>query len=228
MAILEPAIVAVSPLGIATGVTEGDADVSASYSGVSGSLHLRVAPRTYALAGPITDDASGGSIAAARVEVLNGVNAGKVVLNDGAGEYLFEGLLPDVFRLRVSADNYLTGQQGVTVPTNPRADFALHRVPAPCKVTVNPTFIGVSSGGVVTPAHFEITTGPSCSWTVTSDRLLLKLKLEDTPSYSVTGSGSASVLLNFGVSFCGWTDTMKVTWAGGQIGVTAQQFFPIC
>jgi hypothetical protein len=90
-------------------------------------------PQTYSLAGVVSDD-TGRGIASARVEVLNGANAGIVSTTDVAGLYAMARLLPDSFRLRASADGYDSGEQDVTVPANSHADFTLRR-------RVVPTFV---------------------------------------------------------------------------------------
>jgi hypothetical protein len=83
------------------------------------------APQTFSLAGVITDAATRAGIAGARLEVLNGQNSGRVVTADGAGAYMFQGLVAETFRLRASADAHDSGEQNVTVPSVPRADFEL-------------------------------------------------------------------------------------------------------
>ena len=223
-----PAVLTVSTAGIATAVAAGDADVTATYAGVSGKARLTVSPRRYSLTGTITDDGTGRAIVAARVEVLTGVNAGSAVSTDASGGYAFDALAADTFRIRASADDYQWGEQGVTVPANPRADFALRKLPPPCVVTASPTFIGVSSGGIVTPAHLQIDTAAGCAWTIVSHRLLLGLKVTDVPAYMLSGTGPATVLLGYGVSLCAWTDQMSISWNGGQTYVTVEQFFPKC
>ena len=95
-------------------------------------------PSTYTLTGRISDPGSVG-IPNARVEVLNGDNAGKSTTTDGSGTYTLTELLGGAFRLRASADGYNTGEQNVTVPDVPRADFTLQRISTACAYTVAPT-----------------------------------------------------------------------------------------
>jgi hypothetical protein len=83
--------------------------------------------QTFSLTGVITDALSHSAIAGARVEVLNGGNAGKAAITDGGGTYVLTSLTAESFRLRASAAAYDSGEQGVTVPANPRADFELRR-----------------------------------------------------------------------------------------------------
>jgi hypothetical protein len=123
----------------ATGTTTATAAVPA----------LRVTPpQTFTLTGLITDVSTHAGISGARVEVVNGSNAGKTADTDGGGTYVLQNLTADTFRLRVSASGYDAGEQGVTVPANPRADFELRRVP--------PNYAGIWTGSYSVAACQDI------------------------------------------------------------------------
>ena len=95
-------------------------------------------PTVHNLSGFINDFDSRLPIVNARVEVLNGSNAGKVATTDAAGAYLLTDLTPATFRMRASADGYDAGEQNVTVPDTSRADMLLRRsAPATCCVCRN-------------------------------------------------------------------------------------------
>ena len=98
-------VVIVSSSGVATGVAAGEADVSAAFSEASGSLHVTLQARTFALAGVISDGESGRSIDG-EVEVLDGPNAGKVTRADGTGHYSLSGLVAGSFVVRARATGY--------------------------------------------------------------------------------------------------------------------------
>jgi hypothetical protein len=224
-------VVTVSPSGLATAVAAGDADITATYSGLEGSVHLHVALQTYGLVGNITEDGTGRPIMDARVEVLNGVNGGKAVLTDSAGAYRFEGLLADSFRMRASANNYESGEQGVTVPAIPRADFALR---PSCSLTVTPLRLSVTSGGMVNPtSRISLTaSAPTCAWTATNqqdDWLFIAATFSNQQSgygHSVAGTGSATVFLTSNgtaINSPPHTSTIHVVWRGGQADVIACQ-----
>jgi hypothetical protein len=87
-------------------------------------------PQTFTLTGLVTDANTHTGIAGARVEVMTGLNQGQVAFADGGGTYVLKNLAADTFRLRASATDHDSGEQGVTVPANPRADFEL-RPPLP-------------------------------------------------------------------------------------------------
>src|SRR5439155_19079785 len=70
-------VITVSDRGVARGVGAGEADVSASYSGKTGSQHVQLASRTFTLAGTISEVTTGRPVPRAQVEILDGKNAGK-------------------------------------------------------------------------------------------------------------------------------------------------------
>jgi hypothetical protein len=180
------AVLTVSASGLAAGVAPGDADVVAKYEGSNGSLHLSVAPRTYGLTGVIADETTRAALAEVRVEVLNGTNAGKTASTDMSGTYRFAGLLAETFRLRASKEGFAAGEQNVTVPEIPRADFFLHQ---PCSITVSPTSYSQLNVPYDTAEHLlTVTAAPStCTWNVSTSDDWIKF------APPTTGTGSSTV-----------------------------------
>ena len=185
-------------------------------------------PQTYTLRGVITDMGTHVGIAGARLDVLNGLNAGKTAVTDGSGTYLLDGLVAEVFRLRASADGYDFGEQNVTVPADPRADFVLLRsAGAPCAYVVAPTGSrNVSADGGQLSVSVTQTSG-TCGWQATTDASWITLG-------SKSGSGTASLTITFGpnVSRALQTGTVTVQWSGGSAQLTLSQppelIEPIC
>jgi Carboxypeptidase regulatory-like domain/Bacterial Ig-like domain (group 2) len=133
-------VVIVSSSGAATGVAAGEADVRAAFSGVNGSLHIKLQARTFAVAGVITDSESGRSIDG-EVEIVDGANAGKVTRADSTGRYSLSGLVAGSFALRARATGYDSSDMRVTiVDSDARADITLRRTPGP------PDYSGVWTG----------------------------------------------------------------------------------
>ena len=174
-------------------------------------------PPTYTLTGVISDPARS-AIANARVEVLNGDNSGKVSTTDATGTYTLTGLFGGTFRLRASADGFNTGEQNVTVPDVPRADFTLQRSTQPCVYAVSATGrINVSFPAGQLGLTIERTSG-DCSWQATTD-------VDWITPRSVTGSGTTAVTFNYGynTSFVGRLGTITVTWNGGSAQLQVSQ-----
>lgn len=123
-------IVSVASGGLATGAAAGEADVRAVYSGATGSLHLKLQPRTFAVSGVIVDSDSGRAIDG-EVEVVEGANAGMVTRADSGGHYALSGLAPGSFALRARATGYDSTDTRVTVvDADAHADIALRRTPS--------------------------------------------------------------------------------------------------
>src|SRR5712691_5119594 len=133
-------VVIVSGSGVATGVAAGEADVTVAFSGASGSLHVKLQARTFAVAGLISDSESGRSIDG-EVEVLDGANAGKVTRADSTGHYSLSGLVAGSFAVRARATGYDSSDIRVTiVDSDAHADITLRRTPG------QPDYSGIWTG----------------------------------------------------------------------------------
>jgi hypothetical protein len=176
-------------------------------------------PVTHTLTGVITDVSTGVGIQGARVEALNGANAGKAATTDASGAYALTGLTAETFRMRASATGYDTGEQNVTVPDIPRADMALRRTaPEPCAYTVSPTgTLNVNRGRTQSSLAITRTSG-TCGWTATTDVSWISLA-------STSGSGNATVGFEVrdNTTFVGRIGTITVEWSGGRSQLTVTQ-----
>jgi len=180
----------------------------------------------FTLTGMITDQSSGAGIAGARVEALNGANAGKATTTDATGAYRLTNLAEDGFRMRASANGFDAGEQNVTVPVISRADMQLRRTPTPppagpCAYAATPTSIlGVPFTGGQGNVTIAQTAG-TCGWQATSDAAWLTL----SPS---AGSGGATLVFTAGPNggFSTRTATITITWTGGRAQVTVIQGTP--
>jgi hypothetical protein len=177
-------------------------------------------PPTRTLAGTITDQATSRAIVGARVEVLNGVNAGTAGVADGAGVYTLSGLLADTFRLRASAAGYEPGEQNVTVPDIPKADFQLRKSGGAesCVYSVSPS--GVLNvpftGGQFTLSITRVS--GTCGWSAASAVDWI------TPA-SDAGTGTARVTFSYrpNAAFVGRSGSVSVDWDGGRVQLTVAQ-----
>jgi hypothetical protein len=73
------------------------------------------------LAGKVTNLFTGSAISGATVSIADGPNAGKVATTDISGAYDFTALQQSGFTVTVSADNYISGSQGVTLTATTRS-----------------------------------------------------------------------------------------------------------
>ena len=70
---------------------------------------------TYVLSGYVHDELTSGTITTARLEVIQGVNAGKTAASDSGGLYRFEQLKAGSMRMRITATNYALRESDVSI-----------------------------------------------------------------------------------------------------------------
>ena len=175
-------------------------------------------PNTFTLTGAITDMATGAGIQGARVEALNGANAGKSVTTEASGAYTLTGLVAETFRMRASVPGYDTGEQNVTIPDVTRADMALRQTGGPCVYTVSLTgTLDVPQAGTQSSLTINRPSG-TCGWTATSDVSWIVLD---------SSSGNGNATLGFTVrpnnTFVGRIGTITIDWGTGRSQLTIRQ-----
>jgi Carboxypeptidase regulatory-like domain/Putative binding domain, N-terminal len=182
---------------------------------------LPAAPEStvYTLSGFINDFDSRLPIANARVEVLNGSNAGKASTTDAAGAYLLTGLTAATFRMRASADGYDAGEQNVAVPDISRADMSLRRsAPTTCTYAVSRSSDGSLpfAGGQFTLSITRLS--GTCGWQAISNAAWMSVA---NPS----GNGTASLVVTYqpNTSFIGRNGSITVQWVSGQTEIFVGQ-----
>ncbi len=123
-----PGVAAVSPGGMVSYAAVGDADIRATYRSVTGTTRVTVTaapvPR-FPLSGLVTDAATRRQVANARVEVVDGQDAGRSATTGGDGVYAIADLIEGTIRIRVTHPDYETVQQPAAVSGPTRVDVAL-------------------------------------------------------------------------------------------------------
>ena len=202
-------------------VTFSDGNSFRSTAFATADVPALAPPQRFVLTGAITDVASHAAIAGARIEILTGTNAGKSASTDAGGVYVFDALVAETFRLRASAPGYDPGEQNVTVPNNPRADFELRRqasTPGPCSYVVTPTAPALVSweGG-----EFAVTIGRmsgTCAWQATSDAGWI--------TFPRGASGAGDGTLTYAVGSNGLNNrsgAITIAWTGGTARIAVTQ-----
>ena len=176
-------------------------------------------PTVYILSGFINDFDSRLPIANARVEVLNGSNAGKASTTDAAGAYLVTDLTAGTFRMRASADGYDAGEQNVTVPDTSRADMSLRRsAPTTCAYAVSRSSDGSLpfTGGQFTLSITRLS--GTCGWQALSNASWMSVA---TP----TGNGTVALVVTYqpNATFVGRIGSITVQWSTGQTEIYVGQ-----
>jgi len=190
---------------------EGNADVDA--------LSAPPAPVTYTLSGVIGDESTRRGIDGARVEVVNGTNAGRATTTDNTGRYVLDDLASGSFRLRASATSYDAGEQGVAVPANPQADFLLRKSTG-CFYTlssVSQTVLGAGSTGALSAAP----SAPSgCTWTASTDDSWITLNGARSGTGAATVSYSVAPNTGTGTRY----GSITIQWAAGRASFYVYQY----
>lgn len=121
-------VATVSPAGVVTYVATGETDIRATFQSVTGSAHVTVntAPVIrHLLTGRVTDADSGRGLENARVEVLDGPDAGRVTSTNVEGNYTLSNLAEGTFNMRLSYPTFDAAQRVVTLTGATRLDVAL-------------------------------------------------------------------------------------------------------
>ena len=122
-------VASVTSAGEVTGVGIGDADIAASYQGVSGTAHISVIRATYTISGLVTDGTSGGILPNIYIQTVDSTDTGRATRTDSAGNYSTSGVSPGPLTLTASSVSYQTTMKTVTVSSDTRIDIVLQRAP---------------------------------------------------------------------------------------------------
>lgn len=118
----DPHIALVSSIGYVTVVANGVVDVSATFEGVTATLHASVSvPKIYAITGVVTDAASGAPVAGVRVQAIGGPHG----VTDAAGKYTLNGVAEGRTLVEFDADGYEVLERDVMVNGDATLSVAL-------------------------------------------------------------------------------------------------------
>jgi hypothetical protein len=187
-------------------VAAGEADITATCSGVTGSPHVRVTaalPVMRPVTGENTDDSIGRSIVEwAEAQVMDGENGGRARRADGNGVYSTPNPVAGTCKARARATGHTSRDHRVTLEASGvRVDFALRAVPRVYVVTAQfdpawrDSHCRVPSGRSRFMADGRRTAG-DCSWeaeVVQIDRQKCVDRDEIELMPSASGSGSATL-----------------------------------
>jgi hypothetical protein len=203
-------IATVSATGLVTCVGTGTTEIRASYQGVSGSAPVTVTrPVSYVLGGTVTETVphTTTALAGARVEIVDGPNAGKFATTDAAGAYQIANLSPGTWSMRASLASYDDTTKTVTVTGNTTLNLALN----PTLKSTTETFkqqisltdqpcsgVGARCQVLEIPLHNTGTLDAKLTWDVLlGSHLRLQLYSEDTGTVLVQVDGTTPASLSF-------------------------------
>jgi len=127
-----PSLATVTNAGVVTLVGAGDVEVRATYQSVSGTLRLMTRPEVVLTLWGVVREVQPNQhpLAGARVEIVDGENAGRVAVSDQSGGYVFTGLSLGRASLVVTLDGYQTWRlNNLPLPGNTLQDPWLVPVP---------------------------------------------------------------------------------------------------
>jgi hypothetical protein len=121
------AVATVSASGMATFVAAGDADIRATYRSVTGTSRVTVMPvlSRYSLEGVVSDAANNRGVENARVELVDGPDAGRSTQTDAAGAYRITGIVAGHITVRVTHPQFVNSDTVVTLSSDTRLNVAL-------------------------------------------------------------------------------------------------------
>jgi len=105
---------------------------------------------TFSLDGRVTSTETSAPVTGATVSIVDGPNAGTSTTTDVSGRFSFAALQPSGFTVEVSADNYISHSQGVTLTSNRTLNFLLR--PKPAFITLTGHVTDAASGGPIASA----------------------------------------------------------------------------
>lgn len=130
-------VASVTDAGLVTGIDVGDADITATYQGASGTSHVSVVRATYTVSGMVTDGTSGGVLPNININVDSGATT-RSTLTNSAGNYSMSGVAAGLVLVTASAVSYQTTPKPVIVFSDTRVDFVLPRT--------SPGYAGIWTG----------------------------------------------------------------------------------
>src|SRR4051812_23338316 len=120
----------VTSAGIVNAKAPGDADITATYNGVSGKAHLTLVrpPALVAvISGTVTDGFSGGILPNISVAAVDSRGAIRSTRTDATGSYSLANVATGSVTVSFSATSYVTLTETVTVSAGARIDVTLER-----------------------------------------------------------------------------------------------------
>lgn len=127
-------VATVSSSGRLVMVGPGECEIKGTYKGVATTRRLSVvrpSPGIGLVAGVLSDATSGRAVVGARVEIVNGVNAGLFTVSDGNGYYAIPNIVNGQLTLRVTRDGYIATEATANVLGNTQVDIRVTPVPPP-------------------------------------------------------------------------------------------------
>jgi hypothetical protein len=202
-----------------TGVAAGEGDITGTYQGVAGRLHLTIRKAevpTFTLSGTVTDGTSGGILPNINIQATDSAGNAKSTLTGSSGTYSIAGLAAGSGTLIASAVSYQTTRLPVSLSADTQLDIVLPRTV--CTFTLHPSsFSFESAGGTGTVILGSQATG--CAWAARSNDAFISI------TSGTAGNDNGTVTFTVAAN-AGSVRSGTLTIAGQRITVT--QTAPDC
>jgi hypothetical protein len=144
-------VATISAGGVLSPLQTGTTDIRATYQSVAGTASVTItmnnppAASTWLLQGVVTESAPTATvpIVGARVEIVDGANAGRAATTDGNGYYALSGLTGSTFTLRTTHAAYQIADRPVTLSR----DTTMNVTMRPNPQQLDDSYTGQISGG---------------------------------------------------------------------------------
>jgi len=114
--------------GLVTGVSAGEADITATYQSVVGRSHVAISrAATFVVNGTVTDLTSDGVLPNINILLIDGLGNTLTTITGSGGTYAVNGVAAGLATITASAVGYVTTTNSVTVTANQRVDIVLPR-----------------------------------------------------------------------------------------------------
>jgi hypothetical protein len=192
-----PLAATVTSAGLVTGVSAGEADITATYQSIAGKLHVAIGNATiptFTVSGSLTDGTSGGALPNINVQTVDSGGNTATTKTGSSGTYAIGGLAAGAAVLTASATSYETATKNIIISGETRVDVVLARTPPPppCLYVITgalDAFQVPVNGGSFTAGLLR--TSGQCSWQAATNDPWITI---------VTPSGSDSGTLRYTVS----------------------------
>jgi hypothetical protein len=154
-------VATVSAAGLATFLAAGNAELKATYRGMSGTARVAVTPKTaprFQITGTINEKGTTKPVNAVNVAIIDGPDAGRSTVTDNAGVYTVTNVTTGSFNLRATRNGYESLTIPVALNSDMRLDFALALM-----LDVSP-FLGTYNAALTIAqqsCEFPFTVGPN-------------------------------------------------------------------
>jgi hypothetical protein len=199
-------IAQVTSTGLVSGLAAGEADISATFGGRTGTQHVTISPpaaSTFTVSGTVTDGTSGGRLPGVTIAI-----GSRTTTTDASGNYSLTGISGGSATVTASATGYITGEQAQTIAANTTVNFVLSRIDVSISIQNSPCFTGTANDPPSSPG------ASSCTFVGSAPNLespTFQWTFRNNGNNAFVSASGASVNPVFSCSFSTGATTIQIT-----------------